>query len=59
MGAFIARLTIITPNCLKVERAIIFFMSHSVMADRPAISVVKTAKINKAGANRLERDKNG
>lgn len=48
-GAFMASLTIITPNWLSVERAIIFFMSHSVIAERPAISVVRTAKINKVG----------
>lgn len=34
---------IIIPNCLSVDRAIIFFMSHSVMALNPAIVVVDTA----------------
>lgn len=59
MGAPIARLTIITPNCLSVDRAMIFFISHSVIAARPAISVVRQAKISKHVLNILERDRNG
>jgi hypothetical protein len=41
-------LVIIIPNCLSVDRAIIFFMSHSVVALIPAIIIVDTAtnKIN-------------
>ena len=31
----------IRPNCLSVERAIIFFVSHSSEAAKPAIKVVK------------------
>lgn len=34
---------IIIPSCLNVDSAIIFFMSHSVMALSPAIVVVDTA----------------
>jgi len=47
VGAPIARLVIITPSCLRVERAIIFFISHSVIALRPAIRVVRTATIRR------------
>lgn len=36
-------LVIIMPSWLKVDRAIIFFMSHSVVALRPAINIVDTA----------------
>lgn len=39
-GIFIPILIIIRPNCLKVERAMIFFMSHSVRALNPAINIV-------------------
>ena len=38
-----AKLNIITPNCLKVDRAIIFFISISVIAIMPAISIVVVA----------------
>ena len=31
---------IIIPNCLRVERAIIFLRSHSIMATEPAINMV-------------------
>lgn len=36
-------LVIIMPNWLKVDRAMIFFMSHSVVALSPAINIVETA----------------
>jgi len=36
-------LVIIIPNWLKVERAMIFFISHSEVALKPAISIVDTA----------------
>jgi len=39
-------LVIIIPSWLKVDRAIIFFISHSVVALNPAINMVETA-INK------------
>lgn len=39
-GIFIPILIIIKPNCLRVDRAIIFFMSHSVSALRPAMNIV-------------------
>lgn len=42
-----ARLVIIIPSCLRVDRAIIFFMSCSVVALSPAISIVETAVNNK------------
>lgn len=40
---------IIMPSCLKVERAIIFFRSHSNMAVSPAIKVVKEAMRARVG----------
>lgn len=44
LGIFIARLYIIVPNWLNVDRAIIFFMSHSVRALSPAIQAVRAAE---------------
>ena len=41
---FIASLYIIVPSCLRVERAIIFFISHSVRADKPATQAVRAAE---------------
>lgn len=46
LGAFKPILVIIIPSWLRVDRAIIFFMSHSVVALRPAISMVQTAIIS-------------
>lgn len=34
-------MNIITPSCLRVDKAIIFFISHSAMALAPAISIVR------------------
>lgn len=34
---------IITPSWLRVDRAMIFFISHSNMADIPAINIVEVA----------------
>jgi hypothetical protein len=45
VGAPKPKLIIITPSWLKVDRAIIFFMSHSVIALIPAIRVVSVAII--------------
>lgn len=42
---------IIIPNCLRVDRAIIFFISHSVVALNPAIMVVETAVNRSIGEN--------
>lgn len=51
MNAIVGRLSpslvTIIPNCLSVDRAIIFFMSHSVIAENLAISIVDTP-INRA-----------
>lgn len=51
------RLVIITPSCLKVERAIIFFRSVSAVALIPAMSMVILASISVSGQNQgvLER----
>lgn len=43
---------IITPSCLRVDKAMIFLKSHSVVALRPAISIVIDAEINKMVLNR-------
>jgi len=41
------RLVIIIPSWLKVDKAIIFFISHSVIALSPAITMVVTATIRR------------
>lgn len=48
---------IIIPNCLRVDKAIIFFMSHSVVALNPAIRVVETATNSNKGENHHEEDR--
>lgn len=40
MGRLAPNLNIITPNCLKVDKAMIFFISVSNMATVPAINIV-------------------
>lgn len=47
-GMLSPRDVIIMPSCLSVDRAIIFFMSHSVVALSPAISIVDTAITKRA-----------
>lgn len=42
---------IIMPSCLRVDRAMIFFISHSVVALKPAIKVVETAVNSRRGEN--------
>lgn len=54
-----ASLAIITPNWLKVDRAIIFFMSHSDVALMPAMSIVKEAVIIRNKKNSLKLDNRG
>lgn len=59
-------LNIITPSCLRVDKAIIFFMSISVIAIIPAISIVteavrrrnllKKGDLDKVGENRIRRN---
>lgn len=39
-GRFILNLLIITPSWDRVDRAMIFFISHSAMAAIPAINIV-------------------
>jgi hypothetical protein len=51
LGILRPSLVIIIPSWLSVDRAIIFFMSHSVMALSPAISIVVTAISNKIMLN--------
>lgn len=47
------------PSCLRVDKAIIFFMSHSVVALIPAISMVDTARNSRILLNRGIDDRNG
>lgn len=58
-GRPIPSLAIITPSCLSVERAIIFFKSHSVIALRPAISIVVVATKRRVGQNSFHSFRNG
>lgn len=51
------KLDIITPSCLKVDRAMIFFMSHSAMAAVPAINMVKVAIIKSVWLKRGDRER--
>jgi hypothetical protein len=54
---------IIKPNCLKVDKAIIFLKSYSKLAPKPAINIVKPEttrrKIHnrslKVGLNRINK----
>ena len=41
IGRLSPSLVIIIPSCLSVDRAIIFFMSHSVIAENLAINIVE------------------
>lgn len=47
MKDFIANVNIITPSCLRVDKATIFFMSSSIKAVKPEISNVTLLIINK------------
>lgn len=59
LGCCSPRAAIITPNCLRVERAMIFFRSHSRTALRPAISIVRVLVNKRAGANHGNEERNG
>lgn len=48
---------IITPSCLKVERAMIFFKSVSIEAAIPAINIVMVDMSNRKGLNQSARIK--
>lgn len=43
VGRLRPSLAIITPSCLNVDKATIFFISHSVIALNPAINIVSLA----------------
>lgn len=47
-----ASVAIIRPSWLRVDRAMIFFMSHSTIAAVPAISMVADEIISKMGLRR-------
>ena len=48
-----------TPSCLKVDKAIIFFKSVSAVAAIPAMSMVRLAAIRMVGENHDVFDRNG
>lgn len=54
-----ARLIIITPNCLRVDKAIIFLISDSAIAAIPAIINVQVAENKSAGQKKGLKDKKG
>lgn len=53
-GKFSPRVIIITPNCLSVDNAMIFFMSFSVMANIPASVMVAAPTISAEELNSLD-----
>lgn len=54
-----ARVAIIMPNCLRVDRAMIFFKSDSSIAAIPAINIVREANRERVVLKYGDRDKNG
>jgi hypothetical protein len=59
LGIFRPNLVIIMPSWLRVDRAIIFFMSHSVMALIPAMIIVVTATRSRIVLNAVIECRNG
>ena len=59
MGRFILNLNIMTPNCLRVDKAIIFFISVSLNAMSPLISIVRADLKSKEELKIGERDNMG
>lgn len=53
LGSPMPSLAIITPSWLKVDRAMIFFISHSVIAAIPAINIVREERIKREGLKNL------
>lgn len=53
------RVDSITPSWLRVERAMIFFRSDSIIAARPAINIVREAMRRSEGWNRGWADREG
>lgn len=58
-GCAMARLAVITPSWLRVDRAIIFFMSHSFTAFIPAINIVSIATIRRILWKRGDLERSG
>lgn len=56
---FIAIDVTITPSCLRVDNAIIFFISFSSVAAIPAISIVETPMINNSSLKFLILERKG
>lgn len=59
VGRFRPNLVTIIPSCLRVDRAMIFFISHSVIAENLAINMVDTPINRAALLNPLIWCKNG
>lgn len=59
VGSLRPRVAIITPSWLRVERAMIFLRSDSVVAARPAISIVRDAIKRRDGWKSGCVDRNG
>jgi hypothetical protein len=57
-GMCIPILIIIRPNCLSVDKAIIFFMSHSVIALSPAMNIVVVPIVRIIILKSVEVDRN-
>jgi len=53
-GIFTPKHTTIKPNCLNVDKAIIFFVSFSYIALIPAIKVVRIPHMTKASCIKIE-----
>ena len=51
IGKFKPIAAIITPNCLRVDSAMIFLRSHSIIATDPAINIVRDAIIRRVVLN--------
>lgn len=59
LGMCIPILIIIRPSWLKVDRAIIFFISHSEIALNPAMNIVDVPMINSDWLNICVDSRNG
>lgn len=58
-GRFSLMLAIITPSCLRVDRAMIFFRSVSTMALMPAMNIVMVEIIRRVRLNIKNLDRIG
>jgi len=59
IGRFRARDVAITPSCLNVDNAIIFFISFSTTAAKPAINIVDKLIVIRIKLKYLSDDRKG